>query len=147
MGQGLKVYDSTSVTIVAMGLPIDSTGGYADDEFLTIDQDSNDFDDVVGTDGEVTRNKTNDGRATITIKLMQSSSSNALLSVLRNLDVAAPNGAGVGPLLVRDRQGTSLYTASKCWISKPPKVSFAKGAQSREWTLRCADLKRLDGGN
>lgn len=140
-----KTYDADQVSITIAGLLIDS--GYADGEFLRIEQESDDFTDVVGTDGEVTRSKTRDKRATVTILLMQSSSGNALLSTLNNLDVNAPNGAGVGAFLVRDRQGTSVYRADECWVQKPPDVSFDREATSREWTLRVANLQRVDGGN
>ena len=142
---GLKVYDADQVSISLAGIPIDS--GFADGEFLRIEQEGDDFTDVVGTDGEVSRSKTKDRRATITILLMQTSDANVLLSGLNNLDRLAPNGAGVGTLLVRDRQGTSLYRSDECWIQKPPDVSFDRESTTREWTLRCADLQRLDGGN
>lgn len=145
MGQGLKIYDANEVTVIVAGIPIDS--GFGDGEFLRIEQDSDDFTDVVGTDGEVTRSKTNDRRATVTLILMQSSSGNAVLSALNLLDKKAGGGAGVGPFLVRDKQGTSLYSASKSWIAKPPDVSFGREAGPREWKIRLADLERLDGGN
>lgn len=141
----MKVYDSDQVSLVFMGIPIDS--GYAEGSFLTIEQSEQDFEVKVGTDGEVTRSKTNNRHATIKVKLMQTSSGNTALSALNNLDVATPGGAGVGPMLIRDRQGTSLYTAGKCWIAKPPDVDFDRSATSREWTLECANLIRFDGSN
>ena len=141
----LKVYDANEVTINVAGLPIES--GFDDGEFCRIEQESDDFVDKVGTDGEVTRSKTNDRRATVSILLMQSSDGNALLSGLNNIDRLAGNGAGVGPLLIRDRQGLALYAAAECWISKPPDVSFDREPTAREWTLRVASLERFDGGN
>lgn len=140
-----KVYDANEVTLVFAGIPIDS--GYADGEFIRIAQESDDFTDVVGTDGEVTRSKTNDRRTTISVILMQSSVGNAALSALNNLDRAANNGAGVGPILIADRQGTSVFAAAECWISKPPDVSYDREATAREWTLRAACPERFDGGN
>ena len=144
---GAKIYDSKEVTVVVCGIPIDSIGGYADGEFLTIEQAEQDFMSVVGTDGEVSRSKSNNRMATITLSLMQTSTANAALSALNNIDVAAKNGAGVGPLMIKDRQGTALYSASKCWISKPPDVTFDRTATARAWEITCADLVRLDGGN
>lgn len=141
----LKVYDANEVTVSIAGLPIES--GFDDGEFVRIEQEAEDFIDKVGTDGEVTRSKTNDRRATVSILLMQSSDANALLSGLNNIDRLAGNGAGVGPFLVRDRQGLALYAAAECWISKPPDVSFDREPTAREWTLRVASLERFDGGN
>lgn len=140
----MKVYDGDQVTVSIAGIPL---SGYADGEFLTISFESNLFDDVVGTDGEVTRSKTNDRRATATVKLMQTSDSNDLLSALYNTDDRAPNGAGIGAFLVEDNQGRSIYSASECWIQKAPDVSFDRTATEREWTIRIARLEFFQGGN
>lgn len=139
-----KFYDADQITVVIAGIPI---SGYADGEFLTIEQEADAFSDVVGTDGEVTRSKTKDYRATATLKLMQSSDSNDLLSTLYNTDRQASNGAGVGAFLVRDRNGRALYTSEACWIQKAPDVSFDRTPTAREWVIRIADLLRFDGGN
>lgn len=145
MSGNFHVYDPNEITIVVCGLPIE--GGFADDTFVEVDQDSDDFSDVVGVDGDVTRSKTNDHRGTVTLTLMQSSASNALLSALNNIDKKTSNGAGVGPLLIKDNQGTTLFAAEKSWIAKPPTAGFGKQAGPRAWKIRCADLQRFDGGN
>lgn len=141
---GLKVYDSDQITLSLAGILL---GGYAEGEFCRIEQEADNFTDVAGTDGEVSRSKVNDKRATITFLLMQTSESNALLSALANLDANTPGGAGVGALLIRDRQGTTIYKAAEAWVSRPPNVSFDQAATTREWTVRCARLERVDGGN
>lgn len=145
MSGNFHVYDPNEVTVTVCGIPI--SGGYADDTFVEVDQDTDDFTDVAGVDGDVTRSKTNDHRATITITLMQSSEANALLSALSNIDKKASNGAGVGPLLIKDNQGTTLFAGEKSWIAKAPTASFGKQAGPRAWKIRCADLQRFDGGN
>ncbi len=139
-----KNYDPDQVTIAIAGIPIH---GFADGSFCTITQEADAFSDVVGTDGEVTRSRTNDRRATCTVKLMQSSDSNDLLSALYNSDILGQNGAGVGAFLVRDRNGRALFTADACWVMKAPDVDFDRTATAREWTIRIAKLVRFDGGN
>ena len=52
-----KTYDADQVSVLINGIELK---GYADGEFLRIEQEGADFTDVVGTDGEVTRSKTND---------------------------------------------------------------------------------------
>lgn len=141
----LKIYDSKEVSIVFAGIPI--TGGFADGEFCRIEQSEQDFLTEIGTDGEVTRSKSNNQHAAVTITLMQSATINNALSALNNVDKKATNGAGVGPLLIKDKQGTSLYVASKSWIAAPPVPVFDRTAKAREWRIECADLERLDGGN
>src|SRR5688572_26585332 len=115
----VKTYDADQITLSIAGIPL---GGYADDEFCTIEMETDAFTDVVGSDGEVSRSKTKDRRATIMVKLMQTSDSNDLLSALMNTDLNAPNGAGVGALLIRDRGGRAIYTSDACWVSKEPDV-------------------------
>lgn len=145
MGDALKIYDSNEVDVIVAGYPIDS--GRGTDEFVKIAFDSNAFEDVVGVDGQVARSKTNDLRATVTVTLMQTSKANAMLSALHQLDLNAPNGAGVGSLMIKDKQGTSLYAAAECWIQKTPDSSFKKTADERAWSIRCAKLIAFTGGN
>lgn len=140
----MRVYDASEVSIKIGVITVDA--GFADGEFLRIEQESDDFDDVVGTDGEVTRSKTNDRRATATLLIMQTSKSMQALSALSNLDRSTPNGAGVVPFMVRDRNGDTLYTGQNCWIRRPPDSSFDKLAGPREWMVRIADLIRNDAG-
>lgn len=141
-------YNPDQVSVVFAGIGIDpgaGPGGYADGDFVTIEQDTDDFTDVAGTDGQVTRAKSSDGRATITIRLMQSSKTNPLLSALNQLDKNTPNGAGVGALMVRDKNGTSLHVAAEAWIAKAPAITYGREATAREWKLRCANLVNFVG--
>jgi hypothetical protein len=46
----LKIYDPNEVSIIVCGIPIE--GGFADGTFVEVQQDSDDFTDVVGADGE-----------------------------------------------------------------------------------------------
>ena len=134
----LKVYDSNEVLVSVAGIPI--TGGFADGEFVRIERETEAFTDMVGTDGEVTRSKTNDNRATVTILLMQTAAANGLLSTLHNTDKRASGGAGVGPLLIEDLNGLTLHSSAQCWIQTSPNVSYDREATAREWTIRCANL-------
>lgn len=144
MPNATKVYDADQIHISIAGFPIDA--GFADGEFLRIEQETDDFTDVVGTDGEVTRSKTNDRRATATILVMQTSVANQKLSALSNLDRLAPNGAGIAPFLVTDANGDTLYEAASAWVMRPPNASFDRTATTREWAIRLADLIRFDSG-
>ena len=142
----LKRYDAAQVTMVFMGILIDS--GYADGEFLTIESDANDYDLVIGTDGQGGRSRSNNLSATIKLKLMQTSDGNTFLGALRTAGLLAANGADIGPLLIRDRvSGTCMCTAANCWIAKPPDVSLDNKITMREWTFQTEDLVRVDTGS
>lgn len=142
----LKVYNSDEVSIIVG--PVIITSGFADGEFLTIEGEADDTEDVAGTDGEVAVSRTNDRRATAMIKLMQTADANDGLSVLSNLARSAPAMVGgIVPFLVSDQNGRSLWTGENCWVQRPPDISLDRTAQSREWTIRIANLVRFDGGN
>lgn len=143
----MKIYDSSEVSAILAGLPIESGRGEEGGTFLKITFDTDAFVDVVSLDGEVTRSKTLDDRADIVLTLMSSSASNALLSALHTADKLAANGAGVGPLLIKDRQGNTLYAAPACWVKKFPDFEFAQKATPVEWTIRVANLVAFVGGN
>lgn len=142
----LKRYDAAQVTLILANVPVSS--GFNEGEFLTIQPSAPDYEVVVGTDGEVGRSRTNNRHATIKVKLMHTSDGNTLLSVLLNAGLLAKNGADVGALLVRDRvSGLCMYTASECWIAKPPDVAYDNKITPREWELQCAYLIRIDAGS
>lgn len=141
----LKVYDASEVDIIFAGIPIKS--GFAEGEFCRVERMEEGFIEVVGTDGEVTRSKTNNRMGKVTVRLMQSSSSNAALSAIHNADLYTPGGSGIGPILVKDKQGTSLHSGAKAWIVKHPDSSYDKSAKEREWEIHVADMFSNVGGN
>jgi hypothetical protein len=143
----MKIYDSNEVSLIVAGLPIESGRGEEGGAFVKLSQVSNAFEDKVSLDGDVTRSKTNDNRYDVTVVLMSSSASNALLSALHTADKLAGNGAGVGPFLLKDRQGNTLYAAPSCWIQKMPDQEFGQTAVPVEWPIRVANMIPFIGGN
>lgn len=139
-----RIYDSNQVQVAFAGVPVQ---GYADGDFLSISYETDAFSDVVGTDGDVSRSKTNDRRATVEITLMSTSPTNDLLSAIHLADLNTAGGAGVGALLITDLNGTSLFTCGNAWIAKAPDVTYGREANERTWMLRCDKLIAFTGGN
>lgn len=139
-----KSFDPSLIDCVFAGIPME---GLAEDTFLEIVFEANLFTDKVGVDGEVTRNKKFDRRATATVTLMGSSLTNDALSALAKADADSPNGAGVGSFEIFDRSGTTVFRASKAWIQKVPDTSFGAEVGSRAWEIRLADCQFLVGGS
>lgn len=137
-----KTYDPKLFDIIWGGILMD---GFAEGTKLTIASEVEGFSDTVGVDGEVTRNRMHDRRATATLSLMQTSATNDRLSAAYENDRNAINGAGVGSFRVVDRAGTTVYEASKAWISNDPDVEISTEATTREWTFRLADYRPLHG--
>ena len=137
-------YDSDQYVITLGGIVF---AGYADGSFLKIEMESDDYDDVAGTDGTVVRSKNLDGRATVTCSLLQSSFTNNALSAMRLVGLAAPNGANIVPFVMKDLNGTTVCAAAHAWLKRLPDQEFDRAAKSRDWVIRCADMKGFIGGN
>ena len=120
------------------------------DGYVTIAYDADDFEEVIGADGSVTRYATENTMALVTITLKRSSSENAKLSAVRNADILTPGGAGVAPLTVKDKQGSSLFFAAQAWIRKMPDSGHSKDVgPDISWPIRAKVAKgaHIIGGN
>ncbi len=141
----LKTYTSDEVVASLGGIPLNT--GRAEGVFIKIKPKSPAFTTKVGADGEVARSRSNDRRHEIEISMMQTSDANILLSALHQLDLNAPNGAGVAGILIQDMSGTSLHTAAECWIIESPEVQYGPEVEMRTWKLEAANMISLVGGN
>lgn len=140
-----REYDPDQVIVYFAGQRLT---GFADGEFVTAAQKSDGFSDVIGTDGtDVSRSKSNDRRTTVTVKLMQTSSSNDFLSTIHQTDLDAPNGAGIGTFLIQDMGGTTLVHDSSAWIMKFADESKDRTSKANEWTFTLPRPTRVVGGN
>lgn len=132
------------VDISMAGFPI---SGFGPDSKISVEAEAETFGDAKGVDGDVTRIRMNESRATATITLMQSSPSNDVLTQLHNRDLRSPNGAGIGPFVLRDRSGTTVIRARRAWIQAWPTTDFGSEVGTREWQIRLADTQWHVGGN
>ncbi len=138
----VKTYNPADVQLVIAGNPI---SGYADGTFINIARNNPSYTSGTGSTGEGWRAKSNDKSGTCTITLLQTSRSNDALSALSALDEAS--GDGVGPLLLKDNSGRSLYAAETCWIEKPADSEFAREQSDREWVIKTDKLNVFIGGH
>lgn len=142
MPHAFEQYDPDNYSVIFNGITIE---GFAEDDCIDIEFDSDGFQDAIGADGHVMRYRSCDQRATITFTLMATSTTNKLLSAMYNADMKAPNGMGVGPILIRDTQGATVFMGTKAWIQKMPKNTFGQKLGNREWKIRVAKLEAFMG--
>lgn len=140
----VKTYDPSNVSMLFGPIPMK---GFAQDAAITVEHDEDDWTLVTGVDGEGTRSKTSNRSATITVALMQSSETNALLSAERELDLNTPNGTGGKALIIKDGSGTTVFSCATAWIQKAPTAELNREATTREWVFRTDSLVALHGGN
>jgi len=113
---------------------INEIEGWADgDDCLVIEESADRFTKTVGAKGEVIRTQVNDKSVTITIKLLQSSASNAILNSIKILD--DETGTGVLPFIYTDTTAGESYIVKNAWISKTPTVTRGRNQNDMEWIL------------
>ena len=119
--------------------------GLGPDTAYSVEQAEDAFTQQIGIDGESVRVRNKNDSGSITVTLMRSSSSNQFLSAFHLADRAT--GAGVGPFLLQDQNGTHIFEASRCWIRKFPNVEFGREGGTVEWIFDTNELIEFIGAN
>lgn len=140
----VKIFDPDNVILTFASQQIK---GFAEDTFITVEQDGDSFTTVKGVDGEVVRTKVKGLVHIVRCTLMQTSDSNDVLSAIHNLDMGTSNGAGVAPLGIADKSGRFLFAGPEAWIVGPPSAEFGNSAKGREWMFHVVNADRFDGGS
>lgn len=130
-----KTYDPGKLQLILGAAPIT---GFADGTFLTVEQDEDSFAVRTGADGEVTRTRMASRTATMTIVLLATSLSNAILTGLAETEV-------IFPVLIKD--GANVVSAGEGWVQKPPTVERGVEAADSEWVVRLAKWTPVLAGN
>ena len=136
-------YDPTQVTVIIGGVIVT---GFSDGDSISAKRDEDMYFTRVGTDGGVARARNANKSGEISIKLLQTSEVNDLLSVLLATDDLVNDGRIVVPVAVVDGSGRSLIAATSAWIKTIPEAIFGKEVSEREWIFSCADLSIFHGG-
>ncbi len=148
---GFAEYDADQIRVAGWGYSISKgvgQSGYADGLFLEIEPDGPAFTEKRGTDGFVSRSKTNNYLVKIILHIMQTNSpTNSFLSSIVTTDEAAQNGAGVGQFNVEDLQGTSLLVCPFAWVIGYAKQGFDRESTERAWEIHAIRSQILIGGN
>lgn len=135
-----RTYDPKGIIIIFGGFTLT---GFQDGTFITVDRNEDAFSLQVGADGFDTRNKSNNRSGTVTFTPAQTSPSNDILSAIARQDELS--NSGVYPLLIKEVDGTSLFSAEAAWIKKLPTSEFANEAGGREWVIETGQLEVFVG--
>ncbi|WP_313378005.1 phage structural protein [Achromobacter insolitus] len=139
----VKTYDPGQIKVVVGAVAL---SGYAEDTFVTVVEIGEGISSVSGADGEVARSMSRDSRLRITVTLLQTSNSNALLTALHQTDKST-NGQGIVPVAVTDLRGKSLHASDAAWVVKMPDAGYAAKSGTREWVIETGPAINVVGGN
>ena len=118
--------------------------GYAPGTFVELKRNKEAFTISVGSDGEITRVKSQDRSGTIKVTLKQDSPLNDYFSSLATQDERTSDAAVPG--IVKDANGTTLGSAQKLWVKKKPDTAFSDASENREWEFETGFLDLTIGG-
>lgn len=138
----VKTYDPKKVSVSFGGFDLN---GFAEGTKVNVEFNEDAWTLQIGVDGEGTRSKSNDRSGRVTVQLMQSSDSNAVLTSIAELDRLSNSGAV--PLMIKDGNGDSLHSAETAWIVKSASAEYAIEAGPREWIIETDTLVSFIGGN
>lgn len=138
----IETFDPKQLLISIGGVPMQ---GLADGTFISIERQEDAYTAVSGADGQVARVKSNNAIGTLTLTLMQTSSSNQVLSAFALADQR--NNGGTFPVLIKDLQGTTLIFSAEGWIQRMPTIEYSKDMSNREWIITLSELTYNIGGN
>jgi len=139
----LSTYSPSDVTVTLAGMH--SVTGYIDGTFIRIIKDCKPFYKVRAMDGEIARMYFDDTGYRVELTLMQSSSSNNILSMLYNID--STTHMGKFPLFIKDGRGQTNFLAASAWVESIPDVDFGTEMSERKWVFGCSDVVFTIGGN
>jgi hypothetical protein len=132
-------YDAARVAVLVNGVPIKGSG---ESTFVSVAQNEDDWTTTVGAKGEVSRSRTNDSSAEVTITLMQTDvAAREYLDGLAKVDKAS--GLGTFTLSIKDLSNGEAAIARNCWIQSQPDMSFEGEVGEREYIIAVPDLKRV----
>lgn len=113
---------------------VEEITGWADgDDCLIVEPAQDNWSKVVGAKGDVIRSQSNDKSVTITLKLLQTSESNAILNGIKLLDDEL--GTGVLPFIYSDTSTGESYLVKNAWIATTPSVTRGRNQNNMEWVL------------
>lgn len=136
-------YDPSLITLSVAGIVLD---GFAEDEFVSIEQNAKRFEHKVGVLGEAARARILDRSGLCTVTLLATAASNDDLSALAASDDVTPNGGGIGAFVLRDRGGTTLVQAADCWIEEVPPIALGRAVGNRVWKIRLGKMNTFTVG-
>lgn len=146
----LKTYNLAGLTQTLGAFPLSrgaGASGYGPDVVISLKKKEPDFKSIVGADGTVTWVATNNNQHELEITTMQSNSpTNGYLSSVR----ATAFAAGVPlvlPYILKDENGTTVFSASKCVLTGPADAEYGADAKPRTWKFECDPELNLIGGN
>lgn len=121
------------------------TGAGVADEGITITPAADKDTMTIGADGSVMHALNADKSATLTIRLLKTSPTNAQLSLMYNLQTLSSATHGLNVITVRDSARGDVATCRQVAFRRQPVLSYSKAGAVQEWEFNVGVLDELLG--
>lgn len=135
---------------VVLSNPIFGThiiSGTAEGTFVSYERSVDRSTLVVGSDLFATRVLRRNKSGTVTLTLMQASTSNDVLSMIALRDEESHDNRYLFSVTINDLSGRSVFFAPEAFIGNDPSVSYSEGSENRDWTITVTSVEKHIGGN
>lgn len=133
-------FDSNQVILTADNI---SVGGRPDGAFCSFSAPDDDFGEIEGNGGDLTRFRINKRKGELTVNVMYGSEGHDLLASLAARDLRT--GRSPFPVRLADVNGGFEVTAARCYIRKRPDIEIGPEPGTLEWIIVMPDYTRTDG--
>jgi len=124
------VFDLRRVTVSISNAVI--RGGAGENDYIKITPNEPRFKDKIGQDGSWTSVKNHNRTARFELTLLSGAEGNQILSSLIKNDYYRPNGAGIGPFLVKDLEN-GIVISGTCRLTDEPEIAFNNSVPEMVW--------------
>lgn len=120
-------------------------GAGAAEEGITIAQTEDRDTMTIGADGSGMHSLHAGKSGQVTVRLLKTSPTNAILMAIANADFASPADHGQNTILIRDVQRGDAVACSFCAFRRVPDLSYAKVGNTVEWTFNSVSIDYILG--
>lgn len=144
----MSTYSFQDVVAAITGLGgsiILGSGSGSAEEGITIEAVADKNTMTIGADGAGMHSLSADRSSTVTVRLLKTSSVNALLSAMYELQTSSSLGHGKNVIVVRDVVRGDVITCTGVAFKKAPPLNFAKEGGTVEWSFDAIRTVRVLG--
>ncbi len=146
MSEGAKTFNLAGC-MIDFAVPL---SGFGEGSVIEVEPNADTFTVTEGVDGSAVSSYTGCETFKVKIKLLQTSSSNAVIAAAHEADRQSLKAGGGGillPLAFKDNNGIDAFFSPKARVIKAPKLVRGSKVETVEWELHAFEGKLFLGGN
>lgn len=136
-----STYSAVNIIVSFAGVTME---GFADgDDVITVERNNPSMTQKVGMQGDTVYSQTADKTGKITVKLLQNSSTNTLLTA--KIQASEAGAIFSAPLIITEAESDAKVTAMKAVLEGQPTFSRGMNTNTVEWVFLSSDVQIAHG--